>query len=461
LVFVASCSFLNVPLTSMVVFAYCAVLALRKRTEVVDLLAVWLVAAPFLGPHMVVELRGLPDISFNRLFVLLLIYCHARRRDRSTQHSRRVFNGIDFGLIMFLVACLVSMLGSIMVRTPARLFLDAWLVPCVFYFVAKRSASRPDFLAKIFIASWLAVSALGAMGLYEGVTRQDLLKFEGESVHKEGTADFRVNGPFDMAEAYGLVLTMLLVTVLVLKKPMGKAAPIRSRYVRLTILLALGGVAFTSTRTVWISLAVSWLVYQTRRRPLLTLSFTTLAAAFVWFLSTSVLPQMLGDYWQARVTQERTVYSRLATYQSALAMFEDHPLFGVGFGTFSENWERFPERYQFKYMGEESVNTPHNGLLAILSELGLIGIVAFFALQIQVFLSAARLSRVAGGLPGGRYGEAAIAVVIAFIVAGLGLSFTQDIGFVNKTYLLVLGILSGLTDGARRMCIAREPWRRG
>jgi len=442
----------------MVVFVYFAVLMVRKRMQVVDLLAVWLVAVPFLGPHMVVELRGLPDISFNRLFVLLLIYCHARRSDRSTQHRRRP-NGIDFGLVMFLVACLVSMLGSIMVRTPARLFLDAWLVPCVYYLVAKRSANRPDFLAKIFIASWLAVSALGAMGLYEGVTGHDLLKFEGESVHQEGTDDFRVNGPFDMAESYGLVLTMLLLIVLGLK-PLREAGLIRSRYVRLAILLALGGAAFTSTRTVWISLALSWLVYQTRRRPLLTLSFTTLAAAFVWFLSTSVLPQMLGDYWQTRVTQQKTVYSRLATYQSALAMFEDHPLFGVGFGTFSENWERFPEKYQFEYMGEESVNTPHNGLLAILSELGVVGILAFFALQIQVFHSAARLSRAAGGLASGYYAEAAIAVAIAFMVAGLGLSFTLEIGYVNKLYLFVLGILSGLKDGASRIPVGGEAWSR-
>ena len=447
--FIASCSLLKLPLTPVVVFVYLVAIVIRQRMGVVDLLSVWLVAVPFLGPNMTVNLGPVPDLNFSRLFALLLIFCQVRKGDRMISHGRLLSNKLDYFLLMFLGACLLSIPGSVMVRTPLRLFLDASLIPCIYYFAAKRSVDQPDFLPKIFIASWLAVSALAGMGLYEGLSGHDLLKFEDESSHAEGTDDFRVNGPFGTAEQYGLILSMLLMIVLVLK-PMRNAGLVRRRYLRWTCLLAVGAALCTWTRTVWLSLAMSWLVFQTRRRPVFTLGFTALVLTLGWFLTQSVLPQIFGDLWQQRVAQEKTVYARIATYQSAFAMFKDHPLLGVGFGAFTENWERFPERYAFEYEGVRSVSTPHNGFLAILSEMGLIGALAFVALQTQVFRSAARLSRVADGLLDGYYAEAVIAIAIAFIVAGFTLSFTHDTGFVNKIYFLVIGALSGMIDGSFR-----------
>jgi O-antigen ligase len=359
-------------------------------------------------------------------------------------------------LVIFLGAGLLSIPGSVMLRTPLRLFLDASLIPCVYYFAAKRSVDQPDFLPKIFIASWLAVLAMGGMGLYEGVSGRDLLRFEDETNHAEGTDDFRVNGPLGTAEQYGLVMSMLLLVVLVFK-PMHNARLVRPWFLRLACLLAVGAVAYTSTRSVWLSLAAPWFVFQIRRRPVFALGSTALVLALGWFLTHSILPQVFGDYWEKRVTQEKTVYARIATYQSAFAMFKDHPLLGVGFGTFAENWERFPRRYAFEYKGMRSVSTPHNGFLAILSEMGLLGALAFLAFQIQIFVSAKRLSRVADGLLGGYYAEVAIAIAIAYMVAGLTLSFTYDTGFVNKIYFLVMGTLSGLVDGASRTPLDRTP----
>ena len=243
---------------------------------------------------------------------------------------------------------------------------------------------------------------------------------------------------------------MLLLLVLVFK-PMRKAGLVRPLYLRSSCLLALGAAIFTWTRSVWLSLAVPWFAFQTRRRPVFALGFTALVLPMVWLLTQSILPQIFGDYWEKRVTQYDTVYARIATYQSAFAMFKDHPLLGVGFGAFTETWERFPERYEVEYKGMQSVSTPHNGFLAILSEMGLIGALAFVALQIQVFRSATRLSRAADRPLVAYYAEAVIAIAMSFIVAGFSLSFTHDTGSVNKIYFLVMGSLSGMADGASRI----------
>jgi len=61
------------------------------------------------------------------LFVLLLLFSAFSRRE--SPRVRLLTNGLDYALIFFVGAVLLSVAGSFMIRTPLRLFLDAVLVP--------------------------------------------------------------------------------------------------------------------------------------------------------------------------------------------------------------------------------------------------------------------------------------------------------------------------------------------
>jgi O-antigen ligase len=357
-------------------------------------------------------------------------------------------NSLDYSVIFFVGVVLLSVAASFMVRTPLRLFLDAVATPCGFYFIAKKQASRSDFLPKLFIGAVLALLALGALGVYEGFSGHDLLKWDGDQDHPEDSDDFRVNGPWAAAENYGLVMVMLLLFVRRLRS-FHRSGLVGRKYLLLATILAVAAVAYTLTRGIWLSLLAGSLIYYLRRRPVLALT-TTVAAVALWLmLQQSVLPQVFGSLWENRIAKTKTVYARIATYKSALAMFEDHPVLGVGFGTYTEMWERFPAKYFFQYQGEDSVGAPHNLFLAILAEMGLLGAVAFLVFQVHIFRALARLAATARNRAHSDYAEVSLAIGVAFLVVGIGLNFTYDTTFTSKLYFLFLGTLSGLVDLAR------------
>ncbi len=446
LLFVLVCVFIKLPLIPLVVLGYFLLIKVRYQLQASDLLVLWLVAVPFLGPYITIHVGGgIPDITFRRLFVLLLLFTAFSGWEG--RGIRLLSNGLDYALVLFVGAGFLSMFGSIMIRTPLRVFLDALLIPCAYYFTGKRCASRPGFMPKLFVAGVLALLALGAIGTYEGISGHDVLHWEGANTHMAGTSDWRVNGPWATAEAYGTVMVMLLLFVS-LHKDVYKTQLLRKRYVRLAILAGVVAVACTLTRGIWLALLAGWLVFYLRRSPKLTLSIAGFTVVLWLVLQQGILPQLFGGLWHQRIDQTKTIYSRLATYKSALAMFEDYPVTGVGFDTFSEMWDRFP-RYRFEYNGERSVDTPHNLFLSILAETGLVGFGAFLLLQIQVFAKASRVIRSARESLAAHNAEVMVAIAVAFLVVSLDLDFAYNADLVNKLYYLFLGVLSGLADKPR------------
>jgi len=175
-----------------------------------------------------------------------------------------------------------------------------------------------------------------------------------------------------------------------------------------------------------------------------------------------VLPAIGGEVWTYLIDNQQTINARIATYGSALAMFADHPVFGVGFGTFDEVWDRFPERYYKEYKGEPSVPSPHNIFMALLAETGFVGVFAFGMLVFQIFRTSLRLAKSNHGSIQRDYALFITSVMAAYLVTGMGLHIIRNLDFINKYLFMFIGILSGILDGcaldktaATRQCIER------
>jgi len=167
--------------------------------------------------------------------------------------------------------------------------------------------------------------------------------------------------------------------------------------------------------------------------------------AVLWIFFNFVLPYFSPEVWEQRVNNERTFNARIATYKSALAMFVDHPVLGVGFSCFTEMLDRYPGRYERLYKDEPSVTLPHSIYMSLLSETGFVGILCFGHFLWQIIRACLRLT--SHKLVEYReYGMFALAAVTAYAVDGLSLHPILSLDFPNKYLFIFLGFLSGMAD---------------
>ena len=93
-------------------------------------------------------------------------------------------------------------------------------------------------------------------------------------------------------------------------------------------------------------------------------------------------------YWRFRKLLRKGHYSqveRIGNVKTALRLFYDHPLLGVGIGGFSV--------YAYKIEGVERFKYPHNIVLELLCELGLVGLLLFFVIIFFAFKTLISLHR--------------------------------------------------------------------
>ena len=141
----------------------------------------------------------------------------------------------------------------------------------------------------------------------------------------------------------------------------------------------------------------------------------------------------LGDVRGEDITDENyAVLERLAHWQAALAMAEDHPWLGVGFGN-----------YEPAYADYALINWPfplghaHNYYLNLLAETGIIGLLAYLLLWTAVFWQTIRVIRQADGWQRG------VALGLLGVWVALTTHHLVDKLYVNNIYIQ-LGALFGL-----------------
>lgn len=140
-----------------------------------------------------------------------------------------------------------------------------------------------------------------------------------------------------------------------------------------------------------------------------------------------------GDVRGVDITDENyAVLERLAHWQAALAMAEDQPWLGVGFGN-----------YEPAYADYALINWPyplghaHNYYLNLLAETGIIGLVAYVGLWTAVFWQTIRVIRRSDGWQRG------VALGLLGVWTALTVHHLVDKLYVNNIYIQ-LGALFGL-----------------
>jgi len=172
--------------------------------------------------------------------------------------------------------------------------------------------------------------------------------------------------------------------------------------------LIAGGLLFSAARTAWIglvagSLLLGWI--HGRRYFLAALGGLVLVGVVVLVLDPGVRARF---FTLAGLTE----VPRIRLWLTALHIAADHTWIGTGLASWREMFAVY--RVPGEYM---STSHPHNDLLLVLVETGVLGVAAWIGIWVAFFRETRTASRLANALRAG---------VAAMLVAGLGQCFATD-----------------------------------
>jgi putative inorganic carbon (HCO3(-)) transporter len=155
----------------------------------------------------------------------------------------------------------------------------------------------------------------------------------------------------------------------------------------------------TMTRSSWVGFIVSltvyfgmFLIYKAKDRKKVFKKFFIAGLILISILAISPFGKSLKSRLVETFTftqQNKSIYQRLLIWHSSKDMFMDNKIIGVGWGMFESN---FPF-YQSKYLTIKDyveyrthANNCHNEILEILTQVGIVGFLAYFLFYLFLFV---------------------------------------------------------------------------
>ena len=182
-------------------------------------------------------------------------------------------------------------------------------------------------------------------------------------------------------------LALSLVLVLPLAWWLGSVVQTRlARFAAYACMLVLvSGIVATQSRGGLLALlaAIAVMVFRQGRERRGTLLLTVAAATA---LSVVILPADVFDRYLTitKYQQDESAMIRLAVWNAGMQMFADHPLTGVGAGTFETV---YGQRYIDRKSAGNIWRAAHSSYVEIAAELGLIGLIIWLAILASAFNS--------------------------------------------------------------------------
>ena len=244
--------------------------------------------------------------------------------------------------------------------------LNITLYPVTAYFVVRAFPYRKELLINVLKLVCILGLYCAFMGVFQHYAWLNWLVWPGYILDPQlGTHPDRARGPFMEAVAMGRVLTMAFGCWLVLRLDCG---PFLRRVSLIAIPVTMGSVYFTDTRGPWLGFALLCLTFLVFKTPVRR-TVLWLAICIVVVASAGIANKFsLGDN-NLFLERESTVTDRIVTWLVSGRMIEAHPVLGVGFGRFNDEW---PDYYkQFKGFDFTGFDGSHNTWLSMAAETGL------------------------------------------------------------------------------------------
>lgn len=329
-----------------------------------------------------VSMPGLPDLYIDRVAMIWLVAVFSVKTVAERKTLRAPFL-LDILLVVNALYLAVSFLLND--STYFSLWTRSYLVPYAAYFMAKNIVVTQRYMRFLLIL-------LATLGMYYAVTSIaekfsiTQLIWPKSILYIQTMWWGRSNGPFSHAPLFGTVQGMILPVYLYL------IATARNKLIRVFsyLMLAMGltGLYFTYTRGSWLAGIVALLVtIALNRRHYLKISAP--AIALLPLIAVFVLGAGNDKMMKDRVDDDQTITARLGTAVTAIRMWQDHPIFGVGFFRYRNVRDQYIDPVEVPVYGTiRFANFRHTSIhdiyLGPLAETGLVG--TFLQLAIYILI---------------------------------------------------------------------------
>jgi O-antigen ligase len=355
---------------------------------------------------------------------------------------------IELLMVLFVTICLFSLAlngGSIKAlggnKKDLIFLLQGYAMPFTGYVLAKnlvRSARDVQWLLWTLVVSGVILAFTGLMQFIGGVAWFDSSRYQ--MVHGD-----RAAGTLSSAVEFGLVVNFSCIMALIMLNR------IRSSGVKLGTaslgFILLVAVILSKTRAVWIGFmaGVGIVMAGEHRliRPMVVI------ASIGGLIAMVTIPFFIDlESMSRRVTELAPIYNRIVLTGTALNMFEQHPLFGLGFGQAVFLQEK--SSYVVSTFGipayYANMGVPHNEYLHLLVMLGITGLIPYLLI---VILAGRRAYAAMTQLPKGSWERDLAIITLASLASFLLNGIVADLGWFHYAASQVF-VLLGATEGLLR-----------
>lgn len=308
------------------------------------------------------------------LAVLTLLVVYKRHEQRYTVIPRSV----EWPFVVFVLCAAASVMARVV---PLAVSIDAVRVifqPMLFAAATMYLMDDEDTLDIFLRVLVISTVCIALVGIVQYALKLDF----GLWQHSKDTAQFRITSIFSNPNALGSYFNMVLAFTL-------SSVLLRGDLKHKLLYLAASGVIgvallLTFSRSALIAFMVMVLYYIFVWNKKWLLVFPVLAAGAPFVLPPAVISRF-KSLLDPAYYQMSSEFGRLSFWALALEKIKEHPLIGVGLGTFGDS---VALRHNIPF-----ATWVDNHYLKLGAEIGIPGILAFLALLLALFVLAHRLYR--------------------------------------------------------------------
>lgn len=359
---------------------------------------IWLLSVLFFKYQQPLRIQGLPlpDFSIDRvLFILLavvfIIGIFARR------YRLFSFTWVEYSMFLFCMVAVLSMICTGFIfkedgRLRIKELLTGYVMPFFIFFISQNSYEtheRREGFVKFIILIGLYLS-FTAIFEHFNISQLVFPKFildPGFGIHLG-----RARGPFGQAAVNGTVLGFVLAALTYFLFSFKKFG-LWGLCSLILLIVTPVAIFFTYTRAAWIAGLLSFTIIIAlnlrQKQKIATLTLIVLCTIVVMGASFFLEEKTTGLALN-RARDESPIYDRLNLYIASVNMFIKNPVFGVGFGKFSDNSPDYFENVSgIPY--QDSELKEHDTFMVVVAEMGLVGILLILSAYISILWRSVRL----------------------------------------------------------------------
>lgn len=451
----------NEPLVALAaVVALLGAVAIAIRPEVAVLIVVGLIYSN--APVVLVTYHSVPVIAAAIVPLILIV---PAAYDLLVRRQPIVLTPAMPWIAIFLVVQIISTITSLDVLDASDSLATFATEGIGLYILVTNSIRSSSLLREVVWVLLLVGAALGALSLYQEVTETygnayfGFAQTESAETGVTETGLARLAGPIGEKNRYAQIMLML-VPLGIMQFTAERRRTLRFAAVGCAALAAIA-TALTFSRGAALAAGMILLVMIALRyvRPSHLVAAAVLVAVvlvavpqYAGRLTTLAdVSQLLSDDPAASGT-DNSLLSRATENLTALSVFADHPVVGVGPGQFPNYYRQYADEIGVSVKAQD--REAHNLYLGIAAETGIVGIVAFLAAVIVtlVQLGRARARAIVAGRP-----------ELAAMAAGFMLALVGYLGsglFLHLSYARYFWLVLGLA-GAAAVVIGRDVTSQG